>query len=512
MDALTSDVGRIDASRQIDAIRRRWALVTVVVLGFVVAAGVATLFLPRTYESTTTLLVDAVPSITDSTLENSRTSGSLNLDTEAQIIRSVALAEDVAARIGSDVPPRKIAEAVSVSVPPNSQVLTLTFEAPTAEQAQEGAAAYADAYLEQRRATSQSAITEAVATIEDQLTVLQEQLATATAASANPELSEVEQALAASRRDALVGEISTLNASLATLNRTNVTPGKVLSVASLPNSPTSPSLVINLAVGLVLGLLVGLGGAVAFGYFDHRVRDPRDVRLPRGVRVHSELLAGASSPDDVNHQVDEEVDQLRIDIDSSAKGEPHVVLVAPVGSDSGAEFIALSLGRAYARRLGAAIYAITEPAGSATRALGIDGPGLTEVLMGDNAVPVAIDSSGLAAIGPGTNPDQLSGLLQRPQAINRIREAGGDTMLILATAPVHQSAASQALLGNVDRVLLVGRSGMVDDRELARAVESIERSQFQGTVTVALVAPRRSSRRRRGRRRTTSADRADGTE
>lgn len=509
MDALTSDVGRIDASRQIDTIRRRWLLVTIIIVGFVAAAGIATLVLPRTYESTTSVLVAAVPSVADTTVANARTNGVVNLDTEAQIVRSVALAEAVAARIGSDVAPAKIADAVSVTVPANSQVLTITFEASTPETAQAGAEAYSDAYLEQRRAGSQNAIAESKATIEDQVASLQEQLAVETARSGDPALSDVDRTLAASRRDALVGQISTLNASLALLNRTTVTPGSVLSVANFPSSPTSPNLVINLAVGLMLGLLVGLGTAVTIGYFDHRIRDPRDIRLPPNVRVHSELLTGASTPDDVNHTVDEEVDQLRIDIDSSAKGEPHAVLVAPVGADSGAEFIALSLGRAYARRLGSAIYAIADTAGTAARTLGIDGPGLTELLMGDDAVPVAIDSSGLVAIGPGTNSDRLSGLLQRPRALNRIR-AVGDSMLIMATAPVHQSAASQALLGAVDRVLLVGRSGMVDDRELARAVESIERSQFQGTVTVALVASGSSARQKEPA--SASQEPADGTD
>lgn len=493
MDALTSDVGRIDASRQFDAIRRRWLLVTVIVVGCVLLAGVATFFLPRTYESTTSLLVEAVPTVTDTTVANARTTGQINLDTEAQIVRSVALGEAVAEQIGSDLSGRKLAESVTVTVPANSQVLSITFEASTAETAQAGAAAYAEAYLAQRRAGSQNAIEQSKATIQDQLVTLQEQLATETARSADESLSDVDRTLAASRRDALVGEISSLNASLATLTRTTVNPGTVLSAASLPSSPTSPSLVINLAVGLLLGLLLGLGIAVAIGYFDHRIREPRDIRLPRAVRVHGELLIGASNPDDVNHLVDEEVDQLRIDIDSSAQGEPHAVLVAPVGSESGAEFIALSLGRAYARRLGSAIYAIADPESGAPRTLGINGPGLTELLQGDDAIPVAIDSSGLAAIGPGTNPDQLSGLLQRPRALDRIREAG-DSMLILATAPVHQSAASQALLGAVDRVLLVGRSGLVDDRELARAVDSIERSQFRGTITVALVAPRSVAR------------------
>lgn len=504
LDSLTNDVGKVDASRQVDAIRRRWILVAAITVCFGVAAAVITMFLPRTYESTTSVLVAPVASGTDADIANARTKGEINLDTEAQIVRSVALAEDVADEIRFDLPAREIAEAVSVTVPANSQVLNITFEAATAESARAGAEAYAQAYLDQRRAGSEELIAEAKSALEDQLAVLQEQFTAETARSQDKASSEVERAIASSRRDVLIGQISTLDAGIASLTRSTVNPGHVLSAANFPSSPTSPSQVINLAAGLLVGLLVGLGLAVAMGMLDHRVRKPRDLRVPRTVRVHADLLTAASTTDDLNVSFDEEVDQLRIAVDSTASEDPRTVLVAPVGPESASDLIALSLGRAYARRLGRAVYAVTNTEVTTTHELGIDGPGLTDLISGDTSVvPVPLDASGLSGLGPGTAPERLSGLLQRPKAMERVIGVS-DAVLVVASSGVHHSAGAQSMLGAMDRVVLIGRSGKLDDRELARVLESIDRSQFRGTVTVALVA---SAGRRRGAGRPPSSSR-----
>lgn len=487
-DSLTSDVGRVDASKQVDAIRRRWILVAAITVCFGIAAAVVTMFLPRTYESTTSVLVAPVASGTDADVVNARTKGEINLDTEAQIVRSVALAEQVATAIPTDLPPREIAEAVSVTVPANSQVLNITFEAATAEGARVGAEAYAQVYLDQRRAGSEALISEAKEALEGQLALLQEQFTAETARSQDPNLGEVDRAIASSRRDVLVGQISSLDSSLAALTRSTINPGGVLSAANLPSSPTSPSQTINVAAGLILGLLAGLALAVAMGMLDHRIRTPRDVRVPRAVRVHEDLLTAASTTEDLDLRFDEEVDQLRIAVDSSAADDPRTVLVAPVGPESASDLIALSLGRAYARRLGKAVYAVANTAVTTTDELGLDGPGLSDLMSGDFSVtPVPLDSSGLSGLGPGTAPERLSGLLQRPGALDRVIRVS-DAMLIVASPGLHHSAGAQSMLGSMDRVVLIGRSGKVDDRDLARVIDAIDRSQFRGTVTVALVA------------------------
>ncbi|WP_434811377.1 Wzz/FepE/Etk N-terminal domain-containing protein [Microbacterium sp. bgisy189] len=494
-----------------DAIRRRWLLIVVITLLFAAAGAAATYFLPKTYASTTSVLVAPVTSNTNASVANGRTNGEINLDTEAQIVRSVTLADQVAADIGTDLTAREIAAAVSVTVPANSQVLNITFEADSAEAAQRGAEGYASAYLAQRRAGSEEAIAEAKAGIEAQLETLQEEFAEQTTRSRDEDLSDVDRAIASSQRETLVDQIAALNANLSALTRSAVNPGHVLSAADLPRDATSPSFVVNTAIGMVVGILAALSLAVILGQFDHRIRSPRDVHPRRRLRTHDELLSSTGGSDDHDPGLEEEVDQLRIAIDSSAAGDPDRVLVTPVGSNSGSDWIALSLGRAYARRLGSAVYAVIDPTSDVPRELGIDGPGITDLINGADATAIEVDATGLMAIGPGSSPQQLGRLLQRPRSVTRILGLT-DTVLVAATPSVHDSAGAQAMLRTMDRVVVIGRAGGVDDRDLARTLESIERSQFTGTIVVALVAPDRRPRRARHRDAVPAESPAQATE
>lgn len=51
----------------------------------------------------------------------------------------------------------------------------------------------------------------------------------------------------------------------------------VLTAATPPRSPASPRLMLNLLVALVVGLMLGVGAAIAMELLDHRVRSPEDL-------------------------------------------------------------------------------------------------------------------------------------------------------------------------------------------------------------------------------------------
>ncbi|MFT4220208.1 MAG: hypothetical protein QM611_06790 [Microbacterium sp.] len=460
-----------------------------------VGATVFTALSPRTYESSTSVLVAPVSTGADVDIENGRTKGTINLDTEAQIVRSVALADEVADMLDSDLSPRKLAESVSVTVPANSQVLDITFEGPTADEAMAGAKTYAEAYLDQRRTSTEDSLADARSDILDQIDELQTEFADATARSRDSKLSKADRTIASTRRDLLLSQISSLNASLTSISGSRVDPGHVLSTANYPDSPASPSFPINLSAGLLLGLLISFAFAVVSGRFDHRIRTPRDIRPPTGaVRVHQELLnLSEGIAEDLPA---DNVDQLRVAIDSFGSNEPRAVLVAPVGAHRDADTLALALGHSYARRLGSATCAIASTAESnETEAIG-----LTDLFAGDGAVkPVALDDSGLAVIGPGRNPERLGVMLQRPHAIERVLRLS-DTVVVLSTPSLHLSAGAQSVLHAVDRIVLVGVAGSMDDRALAQTIEAVERSHFTGTTTVVLLSAGDELRDRRKRR------------
>ena len=55
--------------------------------------------------------------------------------------------------------------------------------------------------------------------------------------------------------------------------------------ARLPTAPSSPNVRLNLALGALVGLALGIGYAVLRHVLDRRVRDPRDIERETGVSV-----------------------------------------------------------------------------------------------------------------------------------------------------------------------------------------------------------------------------------
>src|SRR5688572_11587706 len=116
-----------DVSHYLGVFRRHW-WVALVATGAGLAAGAAlTETLPEVYESSTSVLVSAVDQ--DTNAQGGRTKGSVNLDTEAQLVRSGAVATKAVALLRSPLSPVDLAKDVSVEVPANTTVLMITFKA-----------------------------------------------------------------------------------------------------------------------------------------------------------------------------------------------------------------------------------------------------------------------------------------------------------------------------------------------------------------------------------------------
>ena len=102
------------------------------------------------------MLVQAVEQ--DTNAAGGRTKGTINLDTEAQLVGSGAVAVKAAALLRSTTNPLELAHAVSVEVPANTTVLVISFEADTPQKAQAGSHAFAEAYLRNREQTARSGL------------------------------------------------------------------------------------------------------------------------------------------------------------------------------------------------------------------------------------------------------------------------------------------------------------------------------------------------------------------
>src|SRR5207248_7710037 len=108
----------------------------------------------------------------------------LNVKTEARVASSLAVARLAAKKLGSSTAPTALLVNLSVNADPNTNIMTFSYASKERQAAQQGAQAFVDSYLDNRRqevvdelAASTHAIQAQIAFLNDQLTALSNQAA-----------------------------------------------------------------------------------------------------------------------------------------------------------------------------------------------------------------------------------------------------------------------------------------------------------------------------------------------
>ncbi len=250
--------------------RRKWVLVAVGVM-VVLAVGYS-LLAPPTYTSTSKVLVRPI------NVDPVADPEPVDLETQRELVLSTAVAGLAGEAIGSGVTAPEVLKHVSVDIPGETQVLTITYAAGDPREAQEGSRAVAKAYLDYRRRQAEAATTEIQERIERRMEELQlqhEDLTTEIRQSSDP--------TATAERIGVRTELLTLRSRLVALTTVNRDPGDVIGAAPLPTSAASPNLLLNLAVGLFLGLLGGSVLALVRARMDRHVRGDANLEHTLGV-------------------------------------------------------------------------------------------------------------------------------------------------------------------------------------------------------------------------------------
>src|SRR5205823_3616760 len=105
-----------------------------------------------------------------------RTKSDINLDTEAQLVASTPVATEAAKLLRTKTSPDSLAANVTVEVPPNTSVLTITYAADTAKAAQAASHSFAQAYLQNRQDSATADLTNQLNTINGKLGQLNDAL------------------------------------------------------------------------------------------------------------------------------------------------------------------------------------------------------------------------------------------------------------------------------------------------------------------------------------------------
>lgn len=488
------------------AIFRRgwWLLVVCAVLGMTLALLASRMAGPK-YRSSTLIQVTPTGAPDNTSVANARTSGSVNLDNEAQLLRSNAVASRAAELLGQGVTPGAAVARVSVTVPPNSQILTLTYTAASSLRAQQGAGAFAQSYLESRAATARALIDGQIAATQTQLASYSAQLRDVTGKATTLPGNSPDRSFALAQQDVLTRQLTTLNSQLVNLQTVQVTPGQIISAANRPASRTGTGPLVTLASGLVAGLFLGLLAALARQRYDRRVRHNDDVThvvdlpvmtVPAGNNAGRVLRPAGTAPAGLEPEA-VAYQRLANVVAATASGSSMVLLVAPVSGGEAASHVAGGLTVALADT---SLAVTLVDAGRATPAEDSTAPGLSEVLAGGTALDVAVQrvpGTTRRLLGAGSDPDAASVVRHLGSVASVLAQLRKEaSVVVVQAAAMDTSPDAQALSSICDHVLLVVQAGWSRRQDLVDAVTQLEDVSAQVLGCVVVEQP---GRRTRGR-------------
>lgn len=273
----------------VKAIGRGWLTLLSVLIIAAIGTGAAYTYFPHHYTATAVHTVEPISALSAGSSFNT-----VNMQTEQVVATSLAVMEVAADSLGGDIDVRDLADATTVQVPRNSQILQFEVSTDDAQQSADWANAIATAYGTQRTATAQevverttSALTSTIEDLRSELQDLEPDSPDAAAISLQLEAAIVEEAK---------------------LTSTPFFAGTLITPAIAPLSSNRPSLLIFVAGGAAFGLLLGTILAAMVGTGKRRASQsqseptgtdqPEPAATPAAEPSTDETPASDSSEDD----------------------------------------------------------------------------------------------------------------------------------------------------------------------------------------------------------------------
>ncbi|MFI6075866.1 Wzz/FepE/Etk N-terminal domain-containing protein [Actinoplanes sp. NPDC051343] len=497
-----------DVSHYLGVFRRHW-WIALLATGAGLGAGTAlTHALPKVYESSTSVLVQAVDQ--DTNASGGRTKGAVNLDTEAQLVGSGAVAVKAAQLLRTTRSPIDLAKDVSVEVPANTTVLVINFKGGTPQESQSGSHAFAEAYLRNRQETAQDGLNQQIKTLNVKVKQLTTTLTGINARLSRAAKGSPDESNLLSLRNNSQNQLNSLTGKLNELTTTTVGAGSIISDARLPDTPTSPNPMINLATGGMVGLLLGLLLAFARERFDRRLRTAADVR-DRGRMPVLAALDDRTTPhfDDVLQPYGaggRVFNRLRNEILASLQPGDQIIVVTGASRGSAATLVSANLAAALARTgsnvvlIGAHLPDSVVDAAPLARMFGISAtPGLSELLAGRVSLARALQRTpripSLRVITTG-GAATAAGLMQSQRLRDTLQTLRGQGGFVVIEAPSTSSSAdAQGLASLADAAILAVELRRSRRPALLDAAEQLQRvgTPLLGAVVVPRLAPIRAA-------------------
>jgi capsular exopolysaccharide synthesis family protein len=269
----------------------------------------------------------------------------------------------------------------------------------------------------------------------------------------------------------------------------------VVDRAEPPGGPYKPNLMLNLLIGLGLGLVAGIGAALALEFLNDTIKTPDDVReklrLPslgvvpkkKGVEAVSEELKDQTSP------VSEAYFSLRTSLQfTTDTGAPKSLLITSTRAAEGKSSTTLALSQNFAR-LGNRVLLIDADLRKPAFVTGLDpNEGLSKLLTNTEELAghvLKTQFEGLSLLPCGPLPPNPAELLASPRLKAIIAEAVANYDMVIVDGPPVLGLADAPLLAAACRgTLLVVESGKTRTRA---AIDAVNRLKAAGGNIVGAV-------------------------
>jgi uncharacterized protein involved in exopolysaccharide biosynthesis/Mrp family chromosome partitioning ATPase len=470
-------------------LRRRWLIVVgLAVIGLIGAFVYATVA-PKSYTATATVNVVATGADTSNTnVSNSRTGGTVNLDTEAQLVTSGTVATIAGKLMHSSLPNWQLSKQISVTIPPNSTILTINCSSSTATASATCAQDFARAYLQNRSSSAAKSLATQQATLQAKVTALGKSITKLnvqiSALPSNSPTRATDLNLVATYKSQSAALTKTIT-SLASA-ATNVVGGSIITPASPPGKPTSPKKSLILPSGLVAGLLIGLIVAFVWDRRDKRLHSAQDVErlldipvmlnLPRNAFGRQVALASPRS------RTGKAFTELAHTVASSLGEGSHILLVAGATPGPGVSVVAANLAATLARTHSEAVLVCADLRYSVAPELFglVDKRGLAEVVAGRATVgevargPAGVP--GLWVIPPGADTSLAEYNLQHDTAKALTSQLRRDARYVIIEAQATEDGTDTfALAEFADAALLTIEIDNTDRNEAGVCIKRLHR-------------------------------------
>jgi len=408
----------MDLNEYLRIFRERWIVVCAFVLLGIVAAIAVTSVIPKRYEASSSLFVQAV-SPSASIYERSQFAVQ-QAKTYPELVSSPAVLNPVISELGLTYTPQKLAESIRAENPIDTATVVVTAEAPTPKAASD--------------------------------------LANEVAGSLSTVVGTLEKVPA------------TANSGASSVTLTLTTP------ATPPPSAAQPSLLVNLAIGVLGGLALGLITAIILSLLDRTVRSSRDLRKVGGLPLLAQLPRHGKPwrRGDDRDPYGEVVTNLQL---ISQGVIPAVLALTPADRSSGPTQVRRRLAGAFSASGYRVCLVEADAAARLPKFKNVGGPGVSEVLMGSADVPdalrktghpeIAVLTSGEVALPPGPFPGGAFA-----QLVSQLRRDFDCT--IMQSSPLARPLDLRTVAEAADGVVILAAFGRTHADDLARRLVELQ--------------------------------------